>query len=83
MRQPEASLGRSHNDQSDSTGGGGVAEDEFAQAFEQFRGLIDAERIDALQPLGPGAVDTALVTVWLLVDQRLQADGTRADAVHE
>src|ERR1700722_1629740 len=62
--------------------GGGTA-DEFAQAFEQFRALIDGPRIDALQPLGRAAVYTTLVTVWLLVYQRLQGDGTLSDAVHE
>jgi hypothetical protein len=62
---------------------GDGATDEFAQAFEQFRGLIDGPRINALQPLGPAAVYTTLVTVWLLVYQRLQGDGTLSDAVHE
>lgn len=62
---------------------GGVDRDEFAQAFERFRSLIDGPQIDALQPLGPAAVYTTLVTVWLLIYQRLQADGTLSDAVHE
>lgn len=62
---------------------GGVEGDDFALAFEQFRALIDAEQIEALQPLGPGAVYTSLITVWLLIYQRLQGDGTLTDAVHE
>ena len=54
------------------------ADGEFARAFARFHGLIDAR-----QPLGPAAVYTTLATVWLLIYQRLQADGTLADAVHE
>lgn len=56
---------------------------EFERALRQFRALLDAERIDALQPLGPGAVYTALVTVWMLVYQRLQAGVPLTDAVSE
>jgi hypothetical protein len=49
----------------------------------QFRSLIDADRIEALQPLGPGAVYTAAITVWLLIYQRLNAGGSLVSAVHE
>mgnify|MGYP003946894323 CR=1 FL=1 len=53
------------------------------QAVAEFRALIDAERIEAQQPLGPATVYTALVTVWLLIYQRLQASGSLLDAVNE
>jgi hypothetical protein len=56
---------------------------EFERAWQQFRSLLDAEHIDALQPMGPGAVYTALVTVWMLVYQRLHAGVPLADAVSE
>ncbi|HVK80065.1 MAG TPA: IS4 family transposase, partial [Verrucomicrobiae bacterium] len=55
----------------------------FDLAFARFRELIDADRIDALQPMGPQAVYTASVTVWLLIYQRLHAGGSLLDAVHE
>lgn len=62
---------------------GGEDGDEFALAFARFRALIDAERMDALQPLGPQAVYTTAITVWLLIYQRLNAGGSLVDAVHE
>jgi hypothetical protein len=57
--------------------------DEFDLAFARFRELIDADRLDALQPLGPQAVYTTAITVWLLIYQRLNAGGSLLDAVHE
>lgn len=62
---------------------GGLEGAEFERAFECFRSLIDAERIEALQPFGSGAVYTATVTVWLLIYQRLHAGGSLVEAVHE
>jgi hypothetical protein len=56
---------------------------ELERACAQFRELIDAEGIEAQQPLGPAAVYTTLVTVWLLIFQRLHAGASLADAVHE
>jgi len=56
---------------------------ELERACAQFRELLDAEGIEAQQPLGPGAVYTTLVTVWLLIYQRLHAGASLADAVHE
>lgn len=67
---------------------GGTAEElrrveEFQRAMLEFRALIDPERMEALQPMGPATVYTSLVTVWLLVYQRLHAGGSLLDAVHE
>ena len=62
---------------------GGDEGGEFESAFARFRSLIDAERIEAMQPLGPATVYTAAVTVWLLIYQRLHAGGSLMDAVHE
>lgn len=56
---------------------------EHRAALEQFRSLIDADRIEALQPLGPGAVYTAAITVWLLIYQRLNAGASLTSAVQE
>lgn len=55
---------------------------ELERAFEQFRVLIDHQRVEAQQPLGPATVYTTLVTVWLLIYQRLHAGASLADAVH-
>jgi len=60
-----------------------IEAEKFQQALAQFRGLIDAEAIEAQQPLGPGTVYTALVTVWLLLYQRLYGEGSLLDAVNE
>lgn len=54
---------------------------EFGEAFEHFRALIDPKAIDSLQSGGPGTVYTPLITVWLLVYQRLHANGTLDEAV--
>lgn len=56
---------------------------EFAAALAEFRGLIDAERIESQQPFGPAAIYTAAVTTWLLVYQRLHAGASPAEAVAE
>lgn len=56
---------------------------EFEQSLQQFRALLDADRLETLQPLGPATVYTALVTVWMLVYQRLHAGASLADAVAE
>jgi hypothetical protein len=56
---------------------------EFERALQQLRNLLDAEQNDALQPMGPAAIYTATVTVWMLVFQRLQAGASLADAVTE
>lgn len=62
---------------------GDLAESEFDQAFARFRELIDAKQIEALQPLGPAAVYSASITVWLLIYQRLHAGASLLNAVHE
>jgi hypothetical protein len=56
---------------------------EFAQALESFRSLLDRQVVGKLQPSGPTAVYTPLVTAWLLVYQRLHAGCSLADAVSE
>lgn len=61
----------------------GVEVEKRKQALAEFRALIDAEQIEAQQPMGPAAVYTALVTVWLLIYQRLHAGGSLLDAVNE
>ena len=54
---------------------------EFDRALSQFRDLIDPDEVDQLQPFGPGVIYTALVTVWMLIHQRLHAGATLEMAV--
>ena len=56
---------------------------EFEHALQQFRALLNDSQIDAMQPLGPATVYTALMTIWLLVFQRIHAGRTLTDAVSE
>lgn len=60
-----------------------LAADELADALEQFRTLLDPDAVDALQPLGPAALYTPWVVVWLMVYQRLHANAPLRDAVAE
>lgn len=54
---------------------------EFDKAFELLLKLVDLRRADEIMPLGPGAVDTASVVLWLLVYQRLKRSATLQAAV--
>ena len=54
---------------------------EFDRAFELLLKLVDLRRADEIMPLGPGAVDTASVVLWLLVYQRLRRSATLQTAV--
>ena len=57
--------------------------DEFDRAFDRFGALLDPAEINAMQPMGPAAIYTALVTVWLLIYQRLHGGRPLSDAVDE
>src|SRR5437773_2485920 len=59
------------------------ADQELAQALEQFRALIDPAATNALQPHGSAAVSTPWVVTWLLVYQRLHAGASLEAAVAE
>jgi hypothetical protein len=54
---------------------------EFDKAFELLLKLVDLRRADEIMPLGPGAVYTASVVLWLLVYQRLNRSATLQTAV--
>lgn len=56
-------------------------EAEFDRAFELLLKLVDLRRADEMMPLGPGAVYTASVVLWLLVYQRLKRSATLQTAV--
>lgn len=54
---------------------------EFDQAFDLLNTLIDLRLADQKAPLGPAAVYTTSVVLWLLVYQRLHKNGTLSQAV--
>jgi len=54
---------------------------EFDQAFELLLKLVDLRRADEIMPLGPAAVYTASVVLWLLVYQRLNRSAPLQTAV--
>jgi hypothetical protein len=60
-----------------------AANKEFTQAWESFRSLLNPNEIDQMQPSGPAAIYTPLLTVWMLVYQRLHAGCSLSDAVSE
>lgn len=57
-----------------------LSEQEFSSAIETLRKLLDGEDLNALQPSGPATVYTTLVTIWMMVLQRL-GGGQSLDAV--
>jgi len=48
-----------------------LSTEEFTSAVESLRELVPDEVLDRLQPSGPAAVYTTLVTLWMMVLQRL------------
>jgi hypothetical protein len=58
-----------------------IQDSEFDQAFELLLKLVDLRRADELMPLGPGAIYTASVVLWLLVYQRLNRNCPLWEAV--
>lgn len=56
---------------------------ELSQACGRFHTLLDRDTLNALQRVGPAAVYTPWVVVWLLVYQRLHANASLRDAVTE
>lgn len=45
---------------------------EFDIALQQLHTLIDPVEIEQMQPHGPAAIYTSMVTTWLMIQQRLQ-----------
>lgn len=54
---------------------------EFDKAFEILRDLVDLSEADQRMPLGPAAVYTASVVLWMLVYQRLSPKASLETAV--
>ena len=61
----------------------GMQTQELEAALSQFRSLLDREEIDARQEHPPSTIYTPWVVVWLMVYQRLHANGSLSDAVGE
>lgn len=53
----------------------------FRQVLAQLGALIDPAQIDAQQPMGPSAVFTASVTIFLMIYQRLHGQAALQTAV--
>jgi hypothetical protein len=49
---------------------------ELTSAIETLHELINTDALDRLQPIGPGAVYTTMVTIWMMTMQRLGGDKT-------
>lgn len=60
-----------------------LKEEELAAAIERLQQLIPEEELNQLQPSGPAAVYTTLVTIWMLVLQRLGGGKTLNAIVKE
>lgn len=58
-------------------------EAEFDKAFELLCTLVDLRQADKLLPLGPAAIYTTSVVLWLLVYQRLNQNATLQVAVKQ
>jgi hypothetical protein len=58
-------------------------EAEFDRAFELLTTFVDLSHADQMLPLGPAAVYTASVVLWLLVYQRLKKNATLEVAVKQ
>ena len=54
---------------------------EFDQAFGLLNSLVDWRQADKMMPLGPAAIYTASVVLWMLVYQRMHAGATLQAAV--
>jgi len=54
---------------------------EFDRSFELLLKLVDLQQADRLAPLGPAAVYTTSVVLWMLVYQRMNAGVTLEKAV--
>lgn len=59
---------------------GVLSEQEFLSAVETLRKLAPCDELAALQPSGPATVYTTLVTIWMMILQRL-GGGQSLDAV--
>ena len=57
-----------------------LSEQEFVSAIEMLNELLLSEELSAMQPSGPNAVYTTLVTLWMMVLQRL-GGGKSLDAI--
>ena len=57
--------------------------EELRAAMAQLRSFLDVNAIDSEQPMGPAAVFTASVTVFLMIYQRVRGAGSLRDAVGE
>ena len=60
-----------------------LSPEEFASAVETLRELIPDEELDQLQPSGPATVYTTMVTLWMMILQRLGGGKSLAATVKD
>lgn len=60
-----------------------LSEEELHSAIDMLREMISEEELNVLQPSGPNAVYTTLVTLWMLTLQRLGCGNTLAGVVRD
>ena len=58
-------------------------EEEFTSAVEMLHQLLPGDELNQLQPSGPATVYTTMVTVWMLILQRLGGGKTLSAVVKE
>ena len=62
---------------------GQLQQNEFHHAIDMLQPLVATEELDAMQPLGNGAVYTTSVTLWMLTLQRLGQGKTLEGVIKE
>lgn len=60
-----------------------LSTEEFTSAVETLRHLIPDDELDQFQPSGPATIYTTMVTIWMMILQRLGGGKSLAAAVKE
>lgn len=60
-----------------------LSEKEFTSAVELLRQLLPDDELDRLQPTGPATVYTTMVTLWMMILQRLDGGKTLSAVVKD
>ncbi len=60
-----------------------VTDEEFTSAIEMLRHIVPEQELNAIQPTNPGAVYTTMITLWMLILQRLGGGTSMSSVVKE
>jgi hypothetical protein len=66
-----------------SVKGSPLSEKEFTSAIEMLQQFLPKDELERLQPSGPATVYTTMVTLWMLVLQRLGGGKTLNEIVKD